>query len=147
MTPQALLEELDRLDIKVWVSGEKLSYDAPRGAVTPELLARIKECKPELLAQLRTGPKALDETIEFPADVLTIARETLPPLKDEDRVNLQELLQANKPPEPGRDSMTKHDTDKAHFFQAPADCSCDVCMPLPRYATRRDGRAYRGGQA
>jgi hypothetical protein len=136
-----LLEELSGQNISLWLEGDKLRYRGPKGVLTPELLAQLKDSKPQIIEALS------EDVIEFPVDVLAFARETLPPLKEEDRVNLHELLQANAPPEPGRDPLTKHNTDKAHFFQAPADCGCDVCMPLPRYATRRDGRAYRGGVA
>ena len=114
----------------------------PASALTPELVEELRQHKAEILEALSS------EVIQTPADVLSIAREVLPPLAEEDRVeDLDELVQANQPPEAGRDPMTKHNTSKAHFFHAPADCGCDVCMPLPKYATRRDGRAYRGEQA
>src|SRR3954451_5159303 len=109
----------------------------PASALTPELISELREHKTETLSE---------EVISSPADVLSIAREVLPPLAEEDRVDLDELVQANKPWGRGRDPMTKHDTDKAHFFHAPDDCDCDVCMPLPKPARRRDGRAYRGEQ-
>jgi hypothetical protein len=137
----ALLEKLSGQHITLWLEGDKLRYRGPKEVLTPELLAQLKASKVEILETLS------EEVVLSSVDVLSIAREVLPPLKEAGRVGLQELLQANQPPEPGRDPLTKHDTDKAHFFQASADCGCDVCMPLPRYATIRDGRAYRGGQA
>src|SRR3954447_8066651 len=133
-----LLEELAGQHITLWLEGDKLRYRGPKEVLTPELLAQLKASKEEILETLS------EEVVSSPADALSIAREVLPPLKEEDRADLSELLQANKLPEPGRDPLTKHDTAKAHFFQAPADCGCDVCMPLPKYATRRDGRTYRG---
>jgi hypothetical protein len=36
-------------------------------------------------------------------EVLELARKILPELKDEDRVELDELIQANSPPDSGRD--------------------------------------------
>jgi hypothetical protein len=139
MSAATLLEELSGQHITLWLEGDKLRYRGPKEVLTPELLAQLKESKPEIIEALS------EDVISSSADVLSIARETLPPLKEEDRVDLQELIAANAPPDRGRDPMTKHDTAKAHFFQAAAGCGCDVCMPLPRYATRRDGRAYRGG--
>jgi len=49
MSTQGLLEELARLDVKVKPNGGNLSYDAPKGTVTPELLARLREHKAEIL--------------------------------------------------------------------------------------------------
>jgi hypothetical protein len=92
------------------------------------LKAQLKASKADIMAVLK------GDVVESPTDVLSIAREVLPPLKEEDRVALDELVQANQPPTPGRDPLTKHNTAKAHFFGAPADCDCDVCMPLPKYA-------------
>ncbi|HVR07333.1 MAG TPA: amino acid adenylation domain-containing protein, partial [Thermoanaerobaculia bacterium] len=41
--------------VKIWAEGEKLRYNAPREALTPELLAELKERKAELLGFLRQG--------------------------------------------------------------------------------------------
>ncbi len=49
-------------------------------------------------------------------EVLELARNVLPELKEEDRVDLDELIQANSPPPPGRDPLVKRGTDKARFF-------------------------------
>jgi hypothetical protein len=140
MVAAEVISAVKRRGVSLTVDGGNLEL-RPASALTPELISELREHKTEILETFS------EEVVSSPADVLTLAREVLLPLKEEDRVGLQELIEANTPPEPGRDPLTKHDTDKAHFFQAPADCGCDVCMPLPRYATRRDGRAYRGGQA
>jgi hypothetical protein len=136
-----LLKEMTELHITLWLEGEKLRYRGPKEVLTPELLGQLKESKPEIIEALNS------EVVESTAEVLEIAREVLPPLAGGDRVDLDELIQANKPPEPGRDPMTKHDTAKAHFFHPPADCNCDVCMPLPKYARRRDAKTYNGDDA
>ncbi len=49
---QVLLTELERLDIKLWVEGEKLRFDAPPGALLPELRSRLQAHKSGLIAYL-----------------------------------------------------------------------------------------------
>ena len=102
----------------------------PAGSLSPELKAELKEHKNEILELLanehplkcscqrcstRTSSYA---KIKTTGEVLQLAREVLPELKEEDRVDLDELIQANSPPEPGRDLLAKHETDKARFFGA-----------------------------
>lgn len=50
---EELLSHLQHLDIHVWVEGEKLRYNAPQGALTPELRVQLKEHKTEILSFLR----------------------------------------------------------------------------------------------
>ncbi|MCC2636869.1 MAG: TubC N-terminal docking domain [Moraxellaceae bacterium] len=49
-----LLRELGNLGISVWQEAGALHYRAPAGKVSPELLTRLKACKPDLLAMLGT---------------------------------------------------------------------------------------------
>ncbi len=51
---EELLALLSSLDIKLWVEGDHLRYNAPKGALTPELRARLRERKAEIIAFL--GP-------------------------------------------------------------------------------------------
>ena len=44
-----LLRELGELNVKVWVEGDKLIYE-PIDAVSPDLLARMRDEKPALMA-------------------------------------------------------------------------------------------------
>ena len=53
MSIQELLSQLVKLDIKLWVEGERLRYNAPQGAMTPELLAQLVEHKAGILARLK----------------------------------------------------------------------------------------------
>jgi hypothetical protein len=53
-TPDSLITQLDRLDIKLWVEGERLRYNAPPGALTPGLRAILQENKNDLMVLLRT---------------------------------------------------------------------------------------------
>ncbi len=48
-----LLSELHHLDIKLWVEGERLRYNAPKGALTPELRSRVVERKAEIISFLQ----------------------------------------------------------------------------------------------
>ncbi len=48
-----VLADLDRLNIKVWVEGSALRYQAPKGTVTPELLSQLRDNKPEIIRLLQ----------------------------------------------------------------------------------------------
>jgi hypothetical protein len=125
-----LLEELSGQHITLWLEGDKLRYCGPKEVLTPELLAQLKASKEEILETLA------GEVVESPADVLSIAREVLPPLAEEDRVDLDELVQANQPPESGRDPLVKRGTNKAQFFGGDW-----------RQAWPRDFKVYEGGES
>ena len=49
------LSYLNSLDIKLWLEEEKLKYQAPQGAMTPEIKQEIGTRKPEILAFLRSA--------------------------------------------------------------------------------------------
>lgn len=52
MSAALLLDELRTLGVKVWPDAGALRFKAPAGAITPDLTARLKAFKPELLAIL-----------------------------------------------------------------------------------------------
>ena len=52
MTAQTLIESLTAVDVRLWVEGEALKFDAPVGTITPELKATLAAHKAELLATL-----------------------------------------------------------------------------------------------
>lgn len=52
-TPEALQTHLDRLDIKLWLDGERLRYSALPGALTPDLRALLQAHKSGLMVLLR----------------------------------------------------------------------------------------------
>ena len=134
MSAAHLLKELTQRGASVWAEGGRVRCRGPKSVVTTEVVAKLKEHKADLLHAL-AGDKVSDEhpldcphmdcsttglkyaKIRSVGEVLELAREILPPLKEEDRVDLDELLEANSPPEPGRDPLAKHDTDKAQFFR------------------------------
>ncbi len=60
-----LLLELDRLGVRLQADGDKLRFN-PRSAVTPDMLARLKVHKAELLALLRNGAAVVAAPAEFP---------------------------------------------------------------------------------
>jgi amino acid adenylation domain-containing protein/non-ribosomal peptide synthase protein (TIGR01720 family) len=70
------LSYLNSLDIKLWLEEDKLKYQAPQGAMTPEIKQEIGTRKPEILTFLRsatTTSKPLESVIN------TVARtEELP---------------------------------------------------------------------
>ncbi len=42
---EEFLSDLDSLDIKLWVEGDRLRYNAPKGSITSTILSQIKEYK------------------------------------------------------------------------------------------------------
>jgi amino acid adenylation domain-containing protein len=52
-TLDALLFELSQKDVHLWLEGDRLRYRAAKDAVTSELLAEIKEQKPEIIKFLQ----------------------------------------------------------------------------------------------
>ncbi|HEX3044854.1 MAG TPA: condensation domain-containing protein, partial [Bacillota bacterium] len=60
------MSQLRNLGIKVWVENESLRYQAPKGAVTPELLKELGARKQEIIAfikQVNAEAQAVQETI------------------------------------------------------------------------------------
>jgi hypothetical protein len=53
MTLPELLAELESAGVRLQAHGDQLDIDAPRGALTPDLLARLQAHKPDLLDLLR----------------------------------------------------------------------------------------------
>jgi hypothetical protein len=68
----ALLHELQGAGVEVYLAGEKVKLRGSRTALTPELLARVKEHKAQLLAVL-AGPPS-DMPMQTEPDVLTEAQ-------------------------------------------------------------------------
>lgn len=52
-TARKLLVDAKRADVVLRPNGDRLAFDAPAGAMTPELRAPLAACKVELLAVLR----------------------------------------------------------------------------------------------
>ncbi|MES2936867.1 MAG: non-ribosomal peptide synthase/polyketide synthase [Pseudomonadota bacterium] len=50
---QLLIEELRRDAVRLWLEGGELRFQAPKGAMTPERIARLRALKPEVVAFLR----------------------------------------------------------------------------------------------
>jgi hypothetical protein len=128
MSAAHLLEDLTRRGARLWAEDGRVRCRGPKSVVTPEVVEELKEHKAALLRALSDEHPlecpCQDCSARFPryakikttAEVLELAREVLPELKEEDRVDLGELIQANSPPERGRDPLAKHETDKARFF-------------------------------
>ena len=53
MTAEALLHELHSRGVQLTPEGDRIRYRAPRGALTPDLKARLREHKGEVLAVLQ----------------------------------------------------------------------------------------------
>ncbi|MBA2675656.1 non-ribosomal peptide synthetase, partial [Ramlibacter sp.] len=50
---QLLIEELRRDAVRLWLENGELRFQAPKGAMTPERIARLRALKPEVVAFLR----------------------------------------------------------------------------------------------
>ena len=62
MTALELLSSLSSKDIEIWTDGDRLRYNAPKGALTPELRRELAARKSEILALLRKA-----DTVTSPA--------------------------------------------------------------------------------
>jgi hypothetical protein len=111
----------------------------PASALTPEMVEELRQHKEDILSILRHREEVQQDTsprIEKARDVFKIAREVLPKLEEEDRVDLDELIQANSPPPPGRDPLVRRGSDKQQFFRGDW-----------RQAWPRDFKVYEGGES
>ena len=59
MSPSALFFELQAAGVTLTARGDRLKVEAARGTITPELLARMKAAKPDLLAILTGNTPAI----------------------------------------------------------------------------------------
>ena len=66
MSAAALFSELRAAGVTLAANGDRLKIKAAPGIITPELTARLKTFKPELLAFLANDPTANDETTPAP---------------------------------------------------------------------------------
>ena len=73
MTPAELLTELGRRGVVLTADGDSLNIDAPRGAVTPELLAALREHKPRLIRFLQPPEPVTDGRCTVHGRFLTFA--------------------------------------------------------------------------
>ena len=114
-----VLSEVQHRKVKLWAAGDRLRF-SPASALTSELVDGLRENKQYLLEYLRRCEEIRQDTsprIGNVGEVLELAREVLPELKEEDRVDLDELIRANSPPPPGRDPLVHRGTDKGRFFK------------------------------
>ncbi len=69
MSATALLERIRGKNIFLSADGERIRYQAPKGALTPELRQEIKDHKNELLDILQDNPGNHDAEIQRRADL------------------------------------------------------------------------------
>jgi len=60
VTAEALLQELQSRGVQLTPEGDRIRYRAPRGALTPELRARLSEHKGEVLSVLQGQGELLE---------------------------------------------------------------------------------------
>ena len=71
------LSYLNSLDIKLWLEGEKLRYQAPKGVMTPEIKEEIAAKKPEILDFLKAA-KIPTNTVDL--EIIPVSRDQDLPL-------------------------------------------------------------------
>ena len=65
MTALELLSNLSSKDIEIWADGDRLRYNAPKGALTPDFRKELAAHKSEILALLRQADTAISSA-SFP---------------------------------------------------------------------------------
>lgn len=65
MTAQDIVNKLSDLNVRVWTDGEMLRWKAPPGIITDQLLAEMKEHKPEILALIAAKGIGQLKTVEI----------------------------------------------------------------------------------
>lgn len=78
MTPIDLLAELERLNVKVSLAGDKLRLEAPAGVLSPELKEAVRQHKPALTALFSWQPV---EMVFWPGVTSKVYRARQPCLK------------------------------------------------------------------
>ncbi len=111
------LSRVRALGVTIVPDGNRLRFH-PASALTPELLEELRQHKEDILSILREEVQQdTSKKVASVGEVLELARNVLPELKEEDRVDLDELIQANSPPPPGRDPLVHRGSGKALFFK------------------------------
>lgn len=95
MNPSALIARLRNIDADLYVKGDKLFCDFPKGASDPVLLHLIKTNKSELISLLNTESDNLHEPYE--PDFRTIKRDAISPLSfAQKRMMVLNYIQSNE---------------------------------------------------
>ena len=71
MTPDNLIADLARQNVRLWAKEGKVHFDAPKGVVTADVLARVRRDKPEILkylAEMRNGLRICSDARHPDAD-------------------------------------------------------------------------------
>ena len=146
-TIEVLLSRLRSLDIKLWVEGDRLRYDAPKGALTPELRDQLHNRKAEIIALLRCQPEIISGQRYFPPSFVQQRLWSYQQLNPNDC-----FLQ--RPPQfsPYRTARHSHFTTKFQRDHPPPRAAADnVANSRWRVdasgSSSRSGRAYEGGSA
>jgi amino acid adenylation domain-containing protein len=65
MSLDAFLEEIRRRGVKLWLEGDRLRYQGPRGVLTDDVLGRLRTDKAGILERLRHGDGEAIEPVSF----------------------------------------------------------------------------------
>ena len=74
---EEFLSELSHLNVKLWLDGDDLRYQAPNRTLTPTLLAQLRSRKTEIRSFLRQANSTLQSAT---APIQPVARASAPPL-------------------------------------------------------------------
>jgi hypothetical protein len=108
VNPAALLYDLRRRGVELSADADRLRYRAPRGVLSPDLLADLRAHKSEVLAELARGQGEFEADAQFPeagppgAVLVDSPRfgEVWVALTDEMAVSLQDEEQRREAPRP-----------------------------------------------
>lgn len=92
---QDLLSELRELGVRLWVEDDRLCYQAPKDALTPENFAQLRDRKAEILAFLQQAQIA--ENSNLPTIVKTPREDVLPLSFAQQRLWFLDQLEPNSP--------------------------------------------------
>jgi len=65
MDAQAFIERLYADGISLWLDGNAVRYDGPKGSMTDALLAEMRQLKPEIIKLLSSDPPANSESPSY----------------------------------------------------------------------------------
>ncbi|MEM9087117.1 MAG: thioester reductase domain-containing protein [Cyanobacteria bacterium P01_F01_bin.53] len=117
LTP--FLNHLQSLDIRLWLDGDTLRCNAPKGALAPDLTAQLKENKPAIIALLKgnavsSQPASSQQQIEPPETSQTTPTQTTPSRTTAGKIDWQQDRHLPSEIHPNFQNSPKSQEEPAH---------------------------------
>ena len=150
MNAQSLIKELESNDVKIWIEGHKVKWDAPKGVITDKVLVQMKEKKTELVMILsdkqRTAkqgikgknPKKPEKceaqgcTNKIMDDPVAQAQRIIQEALDENNKKAKDIVSVVFPQKPviqKRDVVIEFDTERDESKIGVATCRSPLLLP------------------